>query len=79
MAHSTFGGFPDPDFEKELKAEAREKAELYAKKDRVFELQKASGRFPAETCPKCEHSCCERAWHHVGDCCLHCGNDERKL
>jgi hypothetical protein len=23
--------------------------------------------------------CCKRDWHHVGDCCTHCGNDERSL
>ena len=34
-------------------------------------------------CPKCgtegvrRSVCCMRAWHHVGDCCTHCGNDER--
>lgn len=25
------------------------------------------------------HICCRRHHHHVGDCCTHCGNDERKL
>lgn len=23
-------------------------------------------------------ACCKRAWHHRGDCCTHCGNDERR-
>lgn len=23
--------------------------------------------------------CCQRTWHHMGDCCTHCGNDERNL
>lgn len=37
------------------------------------------------SCSKCGHAlkqgavCCKRDWHHVGDCCTHCGNDERKL
>lgn len=75
MAHSTFGGFPDPDFEKERD----EERERFAKKDRIFELTKASGKFPAAACHECVSGCCKRAWHHVGDCCLHCGNDERKL
>jgi hypothetical protein len=51
--------------------------ERWAKKDRVFNMQKATGHFPAESCPKCVSGCCHRDWHHVGDCCLHCGNDER--
>lgn len=28
--------------------------------------------------PKHSVICCKRDWHHLGDCCLHCGNDERK-
>lgn len=47
-------------------------------KDQVFaELQK-TGEWPSRTCPKCKHGCCKRTWHHIGECCLHCGNDERK-
>jgi hypothetical protein len=40
---------------------------------------------PAVKCPQCASAlqqtlvCCKRVGHHVGDCCTHCGNDERKL
>ena len=59
--------------------------ERFAEKDRAFTAQKASGTFPAVTCKECRgedlkrevYGCCQRDWHHVGDCCLHCGNDER--
>lgn len=53
--------------------------ERWAKKDRDFEATKATGAFPAVKCPQCKSGCCKRTWHHVGDCCLHCGNDERSL
>jgi hypothetical protein len=41
---------------------------------------------PRELCSKCHRGvlvytetriCCERFCHHLYDCCLHCGNDER--
>lgn len=46
-------------------------------KDQLFEETKQTGAWPAKTCVKCKNGCCMRTWHHVGDCCLHCGNDER--
>ena len=49
-------------------------------KDKLFEIRKANGKFPSDTCEGCRSSiCCNRHWHHVGDCCIHCGNDERTL
>lgn len=53
----------------------------YRVKDRLFDLTKQTGRWPALLCRKCQTrgGCCKYAYHHVGDCCIHCGNDERKL
>jgi hypothetical protein len=52
----------------------------WAEKDRIFEERRRSGRWPGQTCANCERrggACCNRDWHHSGDCCLHCGMDER--
>lgn len=52
----------------------------FAEKDRQFEALKATGEWPYKTCEACHGraGCCHHIWHHRGDCCLHCGNDERK-
>lgn len=40
---------------------------------------------PSLSCGSCGQlvvqwaTCCKSVGHHVGDCCTHCGNDERKL
>lgn len=41
----------------------------------------ASGEWPQDKCEMCRRGggCCKRAHHHLYDCCLHCGNDERNL
>lgn len=56
-----------------------EASKYYAEKDRLFAQRKASGEWPALTCESCQRGrgCCQRHHHHVGDCCTHCGNDER--
>lgn len=52
-------------------------ARQYAVKDRRYAAQVASGAWPSDSCPQCRGGCCQRAWHHAGDVCLHCGLDER--
>ena len=49
--------------------------------DRLMRERKASGKWPAFECDSCRRvlSCCQRHHHHVGECCTHCGNDERHL
>jgi hypothetical protein len=46
--------------------------------DQIFEHHKAAGIWPAESCDKCRGACCQRDYHHIGTCCTHCGNDERR-
>jgi hypothetical protein len=49
-------------------------------KDKLFEIRKASGKFPSDSCELCrQHPLCCKYGHHVGDCCIHCGNDKRNL
>lgn len=43
---------------------------LWAAKDLLFDHRAKHNKFPNNN-PKC------RTWHHRGDCCLTCGNDER--
>lgn len=58
------------------KEEAREH---YAQKDRLFLAREQLDTWPSRTCEACKrvHGCCQSHHHHVGDCCTHCGNDER--
>jgi hypothetical protein len=38
-----------------------------------------SGQWPSDTCQECAgRLCCKRDWHHSGDVCSHCGQDERE-
>ena len=62
------------------------KAQDHQEKDRLFQERKKSGAWPAKRCPECQGrgyervgsaACCVSYAHHVGDCCTHCGNDER--
>ncbi len=49
-------------------------------RDLLFEHRKLTNTFPSSTCNDggCRFgACCKRTWHHAGDMCLHCGNDER--
>jgi hypothetical protein len=52
---------------------------LSEREDLVFHWREKTGQWPAQRCPHCEHGCCQKAWHHAGSYCLHCGNDERDL
>lgn len=47
--------------------------------DDVFRAQVRSGDWPQDTCEACQRTkrCCRSYSHHHGDCCTHCGNDER--
>ena len=58
--------------------EAETKA-YYDEKDTIFRAQVQLDQWPSDRCETCQKrpGCCERYSHHVGDCCLHCGNDER--
>lgn len=49
----------------------------YKTKDMIWAARSAKKNWPAASCTACEHGCCQRTWHHVGDCCIHCGMDER--
>lgn len=59
-------------------------ARFKAKNDEYARIAR-TGRWPIFDCADCRHRssqvpvCCKRDWHHVGDCCTHCGNDERSL
>jgi hypothetical protein len=52
---------------------------FFQEKDKLFEKYKADDNFPYQTCVECKtmSACCKRHWHHRGDNCIHCGNDER--
>ena len=54
---------------------------IFAEKDAQYTEIKKSGEWPCKSCRKCvaQGACCSRDWHHIGDCCLHCGNDEREV
>lgn len=58
---------------------AQIKADNWAAKDREFAALRVSGEWPSKTCPTCQSRgfCCVSYNHHIGDNCLHCGNDER--
>lgn len=52
----------------------------------IFQERKQNGSWPADQCPECQRrgygrigsaAYCVSYAHHVGDCCLHCGNEER--
>lgn len=62
-------------------AEAKDWKRYYKLKDVRFAVSKAVGVWAADSCPSCNSrgGCCNHYNHHLGDCCLHCGNDERKL
>lgn len=62
-----------------MRARRAEVARIYGAKDTEFAANKARGVWPCETCDKCKRlgGCCLSYGHHVGDCCTHCGNDER--
>jgi len=54
--------------------------ERWAQHDATFERRRKSGAWPAKTCEQCtSRGCCRRAWHHIANCCNHCGLDERKI
>lgn len=67
--------------EMEAAAENKDWGQYYSLKDLIFEAQTESGDWPFQNCDKCGRvkACCQRHGHHLGDCCTHCGNDERKL
>ena len=62
------------------------KTPCHEEKDRLFQERMQTGSWPAAHCPEClrrgyerigSAACCASYAHHVGDCCVHCGNDER--
>jgi hypothetical protein len=65
---------PLPESAEETSARFREKDRRYAA------TMRAGGVFPDASCKACDSRsgrCCQHHWHHIGDCCLHCGMDER--
>lgn len=55
-------------------------SEQWILKDAEFARLLRSGEFPCKSCADCYRgACCKRYWHHIGDCCTHCGNDERTI
>jgi len=58
-----------------------EDRERFRRKDRLFAERRKAGAWPADECKSCISSggCCVRYGHHMGDCCVHCGNDERNM
>lgn len=68
---------------------AAEKRAFFEAKDRVFAQRQRDAAWPAQTCADCRRrgyqgpagtsACCTSFGHHLGDCCVHCGNDEREL
>lgn len=59
---------------------AQQEEVRWREKDAAYARYKAKGEWPCWNCVKCkqERACCQRDWHHRGDCCTHCGNDERE-
>lgn len=55
--------------------------ENYIDKDLLFAQRKLAEAWPVHSCTACGRrgGCCQSHHHHVGDCCTHCGNDERRL
>lgn len=53
---------------------------FHAARDVAFDTIAASEQWPSGECEYCSRRgvCCRSHNHHVGDCCLHCGNDERR-
>lgn len=53
--------------------------ENYRRKDLLFAQRKLAKSWPVDSCTACGRrgGCCQAHHHHVGDCCTHCGNDER--
>ena len=51
----------------------------FAKKDAEYARRLRDNDWPSDTCDACKRKqgCCESFTHHNGDCCNHCGNDER--
>lgn len=58
---------------------AETETERQARRDATYAAQLAANSWPSDTCKFCKRAkaCCARCSHHVGDMCLHCGNDER--
>ena len=52
----------------------------FFEKDTIFARRAELCRWPMANCNACEKrgGCGVSYNHHVGDCCLHCGNDERE-
>lgn len=71
-----------------ISAKDRNKADdraYQADRLRQFHANLQSGVWPMDTCDKCSRhpavgcaGCCKSFAHHVGDFCIHCGNDERR-
>jgi hypothetical protein len=61
------------------KAEQTRKAS--AEKDAQWRKQIETGEWPSDACEACANrgGCCQSYGHHLGDNCLHCGNDERNI
>lgn len=69
-----------------VEAQPEAKKTLWEREDLLFQWRKATGNWSAHRCPQCQRrgyenigssACCKSHFHHVGECCLHCGNDER--
>ncbi len=69
-----------------VEAQPEAKKTLWEREDLLFQWRKATGNWSAHRCPQCQRrgyenigspACCKSHCHHVGECCLHCGNDER--
>lgn len=59
-------------------ADRKEWDVYYAMKDKVFAFRKERNGFGCEKCKE-KLYCCDKDYHHLYDCCLHCGNDERYI
>lgn len=49
----------------------------YAEQDAIYAAQVKLNQWPQDRCGCASRGCCQRFNHHHGECCLHCGNDER--
>lgn len=64
---------------KDVKPEDIDWNKFHADRAKEFANRKKARKWPASECERCDRTfgCCISFTHHVGDFCLHCGNDER--
>lgn len=53
-------------------------ATYYTTKDMIWAARNQNKSWPGAWCWCADQrTCCQHLWHHAGDCCIHCGMDNR--